>query len=104
LTPEPLTPEPLTPEPLTPEPLTPEPSLEAGQGTVVEFDYERGLGMLVADDGRRLGFHCTAVADGSRRVEAGARVVFEVMAGRRGRWEATAIRPLGDAPSHPSPI
>lgn len=83
--------------------MTGEPSLEGGQGTVVEFDYERGLGTLLADDGRRLGFHCTAVADGSRQVEAGTRVTFEVMAGRRGRWEATAIRPSGVGPSPSSP-
>lgn len=75
--------------------MTGEPSLEAGVGTVVEFDYDRGLGTLLADDGRRLGFHCTAMADASRRVEPGTRVIFEVMAGRRGRWEATAIRPQG---------
>lgn len=72
-----------------------EPSLKGGEGKVVEFDYERGLGTVLADDGRRLGFHCTAMADASRRVDPGTRVTFEVMAGRLGRWEATAIRPQG---------
>ncbi len=80
-----------------------EPRLEGGEATVVEFDYHRGLGTLLVDDGRRLGFHCTAIVDASRRVEPGTRVVFEVMAGRLGRWEATAIRPWGGGPAPSSP-
>lgn len=78
----------------------PEASLDGGYATVVEFDLHRGLGTLVADDGRRLGFHCTAMADGSRRIDPGTEVVFEVTAGRLGRWEATAIRPL-ERPTKP---
>jgi hypothetical protein len=37
-------------------------------------------------------FHCTQIADGSRTVEVGAQVVFRVIPGRLGRWEAGALR------------
>jgi cold shock CspA family protein len=60
-------------------------------GTVEEFDEPRGLGVVGGDDGRRYGFHCTAVADGSRRIDVGTRVVFIAVAGHRGRVEARDI-------------
>ena len=63
-------------------------------GVVEEFDERRGLGTIVADDGRVLPFHCTAIADGSRTVEAGRRVQFGVAPGLLGRWEATRIEKL----------
>jgi cold shock CspA family protein len=59
-------------------------------GTVVEFDEARGLGQVVAD-GTGYPFHCTSIADGTRTVDVGAAVVFEVRAGGLGRWEATAV-------------
>ncbi len=62
----------------------PEPRL----GTVTAFDEERGLGELRDDDGLELGFHCAAIADGSRTIEVGARVAFVVAPGHRGRMEA----------------
>jgi cold shock CspA family protein len=62
-------------------------------GRVVAFDGHAGLGEIAADDGTRYPFHCTQIADGSRHVEVGAVVEFEVAAGLPGRWEATAIRP-----------
>ena len=62
-------------------------------GRVEEYDATRGWGTIVGDDGERLGFHCTQIADGSRHVEVGATVEFEVGPGLPGRWEATAIRP-----------
>lgn len=62
------------------------------RGTVVDFDDHRGYGHVEAEDGRRLFFHCTAVADGSRTIAVGAEVSFEVMAGHRGQWEATGLR------------
>jgi len=63
-------------------------------GDVAEFDEDRGLGVVEFGAGRRLPFHCTAITDGSRRVEVGAVVAFLVAAGRLGRLEATTVRPL----------
>jgi cold shock CspA family protein len=65
-------------------------------GVVSEFDDPRGLGAVLDDDGRSYPFHCTALADGTRHVEVGARVVFVVAPGHRGRYEARAVRTLGD--------
>jgi cold shock CspA family protein len=62
-------------------------------GIVREFDDGRGLGTVTADDGGTYPFHCTAIADGTRSIEAGARVRFDVVAGPLGRTEAGAIRP-----------
>jgi cold shock protein len=69
-------------------------AFESGSGVVEQFDERRGLGTIVADDGHQLPFHCTAIADGSRTVEAGRRVQFRVVAGLSGRWEATRIEKL----------
>jgi len=59
-------------------------------GVVVAFDEPRGLGTIDAD-GTAYPFHCTALVDGSRTVDVGAAVTFEVRAAGLGRWEATAI-------------
>jgi len=64
-------------------------------GQVVAFDEAKGWGTVQADGGGEWFFHCTAIADGSRRIDEGARVSFEVVAGHLGRWEATALRPAG---------
>jgi cold shock CspA family protein len=63
-------------------------------GTVDTFDEARGLGTVRSDGGDVLGFHCTAIADGSRTIPVGLPVRFRVVAGRLGRWEATGIAPL----------
>lgn len=64
------------------------------RGVVRDFDEARGLGTVVADgDGGEYGFHCTQIADGSRTIDVGAVVEFDVVAGHRGRWEAAALRP-----------
>ncbi|HVE93593.1 MAG TPA: cold shock domain-containing protein [Acidimicrobiales bacterium] len=60
-------------------------------GEVVAFDDHAGLGAVRAIDGTEYGFHCTAIADGSRTIAVGARVEFEVVAGGLGRWEATKL-------------
>jgi cold shock CspA family protein len=60
-------------------------------GVVEGFDDERGLGTVLGDDGRRFPFHCTAVADGSRRIVPGTRVVFTTAAGHLGRIEARGL-------------
>ncbi len=59
-------------------------------GTVIEFDTERGLGRIDADDGRSFPFHCAQIADGMRIIAVGAAVDFDVLA-KLGRYEATAI-------------
>jgi len=63
-------------------------------GTVVSFDEHRGLGVVATAAGEELPFHCTAIADGSRRVAVGARVEFSVVPGLLGRREAGALRPV----------
>jgi cold shock protein len=62
-------------------------------GRVVEFDDDRGLGVVEGDDGNRYPFHCTAIVDGTRTIPFGAQVEFEVVAGPIGRYEAASVRP-----------
>ncbi len=64
-------------------------------GTVVAFDEHVGLGQVVTADGAAFGFHCVAIAGGSRRVDVGAVVRFTLRAGMHGRWEADALTPVG---------
>lgn len=59
---------------------------------MVRFDAHRGLGEVEGSDGRRYPFHCAELLDGSREVEEGREVAFEVAPGHLGRWEAAAIR------------
>lgn len=61
-------------------------------GTVVAFDREVGLGEVRADDGETLSFHCIEIADGTRDIAVGARVVFGLVA-RLGRYEAAGLTP-----------
>ena len=66
-------------------------------GSVVDFDEAAGYGHVALDhdDGDGAGpwfFHCTAIADGTRTIEVGAPVSFEVVAGHQGRYEATDLR------------
>jgi cold shock CspA family protein len=68
--------------------------LTQGTGVVAEFDEPRGLGVIRGDDGADVPFHCTAIADGSRTVETGRRVRFEVVPGLLGHWEASGIEKL----------
>ena len=60
-------------------------------GHVAEYDEQKGYGEVEDEDGRRLFFHCTAIADGSRTIPVGAAVTFRVVPGHLGRWEATAV-------------
>ena len=64
------------------------------RGVVTAFDDTRGLGTVTGDDGRALPFHCTAIVDGSRFVEVGTAVLYDVAPGHVGRLEAHAVRPL----------
>jgi cold shock CspA family protein len=61
-------------------------------GVVTEFDEERGLGIVEAD-GVAYPFHCTAIADGSRRISPGTPVAFETAPGHLGRFEARSLTP-----------
>jgi cold shock CspA family protein len=64
---------------------------EAVAGTVMSFDADRGVGVVADQDGRELFFHCTAITDGSRQVEAGRAVSFVVGPGHRGLLEARSV-------------
>lgn len=59
---------------------------------VAAFDEHAGLGTVRDDDGENWFFHCTAIADGSRNIAVGARVSFDIVPGRLGRWEAASLR------------
>ena len=63
------------------------------RGVVIEFDDAKGYG-IVSDGstGAQYFFHCTQIANGTRTTSAGAEVEFDVIAGRRGEWEAVALR------------
>jgi CspA family cold shock protein len=61
------------------------------RGVVTGFDGVVGLGVISDADGDRYPFHCIEIADGSRSVEIGAEVSFDVLA-KLGRWEAANIR------------
>jgi CspA family cold shock protein len=61
-------------------------------GTVIAFDEDVGLGEVRGDDGEVYLFHCVEIADGSRTVEVGAAVQFELMS-KFGRFEASRLRP-----------
>lgn len=62
-------------------------------GTVSAFDREVGLGEIADGDGRRIGFHCIEIADGSRDIAVGAVVTFSLLA-KLGAYEAADIRPV----------
>ena len=59
-------------------------------GTVTAFDDPRGLGTIDAA-GTEYPFHCTALLDGSRTIDVGMEVTFELRPAGMGRWEATRI-------------
>lgn len=59
-------------------------------GIVTEFDEQRGWG-TVESGGRTYEFHCTQIADGTRTIDVGTKVTFEVAAAHLGRWEARAL-------------
>jgi cold shock CspA family protein len=63
-------------------------------GVVSTFAEARGLGTVSDDTGATWTFHCTSIADGTRTIEVGARVAFDVVAGHLGRMEATQVTKL----------
>ena len=69
-------------------------AIDRGRGTVTEFDAVRGTGIIEGDDGSRLAFHCTQIADGTRDIPVGAKVIYEVVPGSLGAWEAGTVEPI----------
>ncbi|CAN5830105.1 hypothetical protein BH24ACT3_BH24ACT3_10930 [soil metagenome] len=66
--------------------------LRSGAGVVAQFDDHRGYGTVRDAGGEEWFFHCIAIADGTRTIEEGAQVTFDLVAGRLGRWEAASVR------------
>ena len=64
-------------------------------GVVTSFDDAAGLGTVLGAEGTELTFHCTAIADGSRSIPQGVAVRYDVVPGRLGVWEATALAAIG---------
>jgi CspA family cold shock protein len=62
------------------------------RGTVIEFDDYVGLGEIEGDDGSNYLFHCVEIADGTRTIEVGTEVHFDVLR-KFGRDEAARVRP-----------
>jgi cold shock CspA family protein len=62
-------------------------------GRVASFDEPRGLGEVEDTEGVRHGFHCSAIADGSRTIDVDTAVTYRVVSGRSGRWEAADLVP-----------
>ena len=60
---------------------------------MIEFDDAKGYGIVRdASSGAQYFFHCTQIANGTRTTSAGTEFEFDVIAGRRGEWEAIALR------------
>jgi cold shock CspA family protein len=87
----------------------PIPSAGPHHGRVTSFDRTRGLGRVQEPDGTDYAFHATAIADGSRSIEVDAAVVFTVVPGHQGSFEARGLTPATDSrpsakpPSAPAP-
>ncbi len=62
-------------------------------GSISAYDADRGLGTLIDEAGQEWPFHCTAIAGGSRTIDAGTAVVFELAAGHLGLLEARFVAP-----------
>jgi CspA family cold shock protein len=61
-------------------------------GRVLDFDEHVGLGHVEADGGAVYLFHCVEIADGTRTIEVGTPVEFELMV-KFGNEEARSLRP-----------
>jgi CspA family cold shock protein len=61
---------------------------------VTEFDEQVGLGVITDACGTTYAFHCVEIADGSRTIDVGAAVEFDLLP-KLGRIEACLIAPLG---------
>jgi cold shock CspA family protein len=70
-------------------------------GKVIIFDEDAGLGVVRGDDGSELGFHCSAIAGGSRRIPEGARVAYSIVPAHLGLLEATGVTIVTLSPQTP---
>ena len=61
------------------------------RGVVTGWDDRAGYGTITAETGESYFFHCTQLQDGSRTIDEGTTVTFDVVAGRLGRWEAENV-------------
>ena len=64
----------------------------AYRGRVVAFSSAVGLGWIETQSEGRYRFHCVEIADGSRTIDVGDEVTFDVIA-KLGSWEAANLRP-----------
>jgi cold shock CspA family protein len=62
-------------------------------GRVSAFDRAVGLGEVALDDGRTLGFHATAITDGSRSIELGTEVIGQLGADHGGQMIVRLLSP-----------
>ncbi len=60
-------------------------------GSVVAFDAAVGLGEVERADGIHFAFHCIEIANGTRDIEVGSAVTFDLLC-KLGRYEASAVR------------
>ncbi|CAN5348373.1 cold-shock protein [soil metagenome] len=67
-------------------------------GKVRFFNEEKGFGFLASDEGQDVYVHASALPSGVDVLQRGARVEFDVAAGRRGD-QALSVRLLEPAPS-----
>jgi len=61
------------------------------RGVVSAFDESAGLGTISGVDRVEYPFHCIEITDGSRTIDPGTEVSFDLLA-KFGRWEAANIR------------
>jgi cold shock CspA family protein len=61
------------------------------RGVVTSFDEQSGLGVVTAANGTDHPFHCIEIADGTRTIDVGVEVSFDLLA-KLGRWEAANVR------------
>ena len=61
-------------------------------GRVIDFDEHVGLGHVETVEGTVHLFHCVEIADGTRTIDVGAPVEFDLMV-KFGEAEAANIRP-----------
>lgn len=67
-------------------------SNEQLSGTVAEFDFHRGLGVVVSANIRYL-FHCAEITDESRNIAVGTAVLFLPIV-RFGLLEASQVKKI----------
>lgn len=60
-------------------------------GVVETFDDAVGLGSIRCGSKILIGFHCIAIADGSRTIAVGTSVAFTVTTGHNGNVQAASV-------------